>query len=149
MPGFINEHLRNGKLVFEILPFTHRPLITRRCSFTVVPETTPLALRILAKQLVEPLKPSSVEYNIHIDHIWHARTHTFVTTKHWGWLFLNFKRGHHVSHDKLSIVVDTIPLCVAEQRSRNEDRRYACLPGSRYLWRLCQLCLTCLDNHPS
>ena len=76
MPGFINEHLSNGKLIFEILPFTRRPLITRRCSFTVVPETTPLALRILAKQLVEPLKPSSVEYNIHIDHIWHALTHT-------------------------------------------------------------------------
>ena len=78
MPGFTNEHLSNGKLVFEILPFTHRPLITRRCSFTVVPETTPLALRILAKQLVEPLKPSSVEYNIHIDHIWHALTHTHL-----------------------------------------------------------------------
>ena len=112
MPGFINEHLRNGKVVLEILPFTHRPLIIRRCLLTVVPETTPLALRILAKQLVEPLKPSSVEYNIHIDHILHARTHTFVTTKHWGWLFLNFKRGHHVSHDKLSIVLFNNTLCV-------------------------------------
>ena len=76
MPGFTNEYLSNGKLVFEILPFTHRPLITRRCSFTVVPETTPLALRILAKQLVEPLKPSSVEYNIHIDHKYGTRVHT-------------------------------------------------------------------------
>ena len=109
MPGFTNENLSNGKLVFEILPFTRRLLIIRRSLLTVAPETTPLALRILAKQLVEPLKPSSVEYNIHIDHIWHALTHTFVTTKHWGWLFLNFKRGHHVVHDKLSIVYSTIP----------------------------------------
>ena len=82
MPGFINEHLRNGKVVLEILPFTRRLLIIRRCLLTVVPMTTPLTLRILPKQLVEPLKPSSVEYSIHNDHMWHARTHTFVTSKH-------------------------------------------------------------------
>ena len=64
MPGFINEHLSNGKLVFEILPFTHRPLITRRCSFAVVPETTPLALRILAKQKLRMRKVCT-----HLEHI--------------------------------------------------------------------------------